>query len=160
MSPFLQSVLLFLSFYDQMLLRHMTWIDRKLSSGLLWSAAPLMLLLSAPSSFWWRTWCTSPKFPMKHWRKNTFFFYQHPNCSQEHLDLIGSHNWNIHNFSGLEIKFPHCISLRFHTVDDIKHKADTSNCARQDCAHQYTYRNEGNRRLDPYSLILFPLLLG
>lgn len=61
-----------------------------------------------------------------------FFFYQHANCSQKHLDLIRSHSRNIHNFSGLETKFPHCISLRSHTVDDIKHMADTSNCARQD----------------------------
>lgn len=97
-------------------------------------------------------WCTR--------KKNTFFLLATRKLLPEHLDLIRSHNWNIHNFSGLEIKFLHCISLRFHTVDDIKHKADTSNCARQDCAHQYTYRNEGNRRLDPYSLILFHLLLG
>lgn len=69
------------------------------------------------------------RFPLKYCSRPRLV--QHANCSQKRLEPIRTHNRNIHNFSGLKIKFLHCTSLRFHTVDDIKHMADTSNCAWQ-----------------------------
>lgn len=93
------------------------------------------------------------KFPLKCSNKPRLF--QHANCSQKRLEPIRNHNWNIHNFSGLKIKFLRCTSLRFHTVDDIKHMADTSNCARQDRHISIHTEMKVTGGLTPISLFYF-----
>lgn len=93
------------------------------------------------------------KFPLKCSNKPRLF--QHANCSQKRLEPIRNHNRNIHNFSGLKIKFFRCTSLRFHTVDDIKHTADTSNCARQDRHISIHTEMKVTGGLTPISLIYF-----
>lgn len=60
-----------------------------------------------------------------------------------------------------KLNFFNYASLRFQTVDDIKHMADTSNCVQQDQPISiHTEMTVTGGRFDPNCLILFPLLLG